>query len=70
MHESNGKLEPEPATTDGKPQDRCSVCGEAIDTTEWHPIRGRTEDGNFRIYQFCSDDCFEQWEHDESKETD
>lgn len=42
----------------------CAICGTAIDESEWYPIRGREdEDGGFRLYSFCSEDCVDSWSH-------
>lgn len=41
----------------------CTNCGDEIDSTEWHPVRAtHDEDGEFRIYAFCSEECLEEWE--------
>lgn len=39
----------------------CANCGRQIDTTEWHPLATRMDDGNFQVYAFCSDDCRAEW---------
>lgn len=40
----------------------CVTCGAVIDEYEWFPIRGREdEDGEFRLYSFCSEECVESW---------
>lgn len=39
----------------------CANCGDRIETTEWHPVETRVEDGDFRMYAFCSVDCREAW---------
>jgi hypothetical protein len=70
MYDRNDRPEPESTANDGHPNERCSVCGASIDTSEWYPIRGRTDDGNFRLYTFCSEECFETWENSESNDTD
>lgn len=41
----------------------CVTCGAVIDEKEWFPVRGREdEDGEFRIYSFCSEECVGSWE--------
>lgn len=43
----------------------CANCGDSIDEHEWFPIRGREDDdGEFRLYSFCSEECAEAWEAD------
>lgn len=43
--------------------DACANCGAEIDGSEWHPVRAtHDEDGEFRIYAFCSEECLEEWE--------
>ena len=40
----------------------CATCGDEIDGSEWHPVRAtRDENGEFRIYAFCSEECLEKW---------
>ncbi|WP_256392832.1 DUF7576 family protein [Natronoarchaeum rubrum] len=39
----------------------CANCGAPIDRNEWHPVRAKTVDDEFRIYAFCSDDCRASW---------
>lgn len=41
----------------------CATCGAVIDEYEWFPIRGHEdEDGEFRLFSFCSEECVESWE--------
>lgn len=40
----------------------CANCGDAINCSEWHPVRASNDDGEFRIYAFCSEECLEKWE--------
>lgn len=42
----------------------CAACGDAIDTSEWHPVATDTVDGEVRIYPFCDDDCRDAWNDD------
>lgn len=43
----------------------CANCGSEIDTKEWHPLVTRTDDdGNFRVYAFCDEDCRDEWTDD------
>lgn len=40
----------------------CAACGGTIVTTEWHAVRGVTDDdGDFRLYAFCDRDCRSAW---------
>lgn len=41
----------------------CANCGKQIDTMEWHPVVTRTDDddGRFRVYAFCDEDCRDKW---------
>lgn len=41
--------------------DRCSNCGDHIDTKQWHPVTSREEDGTVVVYTFCSDSCQAAW---------
>lgn len=55
------------ATDDGHQSDTgtvtCAVCETTIDEYEWHPIRGRrSEDEDFTLHSFCSDECVRVWE--------
>ena len=45
--------------------DLCAHCGESIDTSEWHPVVARTENGEFELYPFCDEDCRDDWEASE-----
>jgi len=40
----------------------CAHCGDAIDTSEWHPVVARSEPDEFRIYPFCDERCRDEWE--------
>lgn len=40
----------------------CARCGAHIDTSEWHPLMTETNnDGSFRVYAFCSEECRDEW---------
>lgn len=40
----------------------CTECGSAIETSDWYPIRtDRDDDGDLRLYPFCSEDCQTAW---------
>lgn len=39
----------------------CAACGDAIDTSEWHPVVARNEGEEFRLYPFCDDECRNEW---------
>ena len=44
---------------------RCTVCGESVQTTKWHPAATTiTADGRVEILAFCSQRCRDQWEND------
>lgn len=48
----------------------CANCGDRIDTKEWHPVVTRTdEDGTFRVYAFCDEDCRDEWKDADSNRT-
>ena len=43
----------------------CATCGDAIDTSEWHPVATVTDaDGDVRIYPFCDEACRDAWDGD------
>jgi hypothetical protein len=55
-------------TDDSERADRpksCAHCGKRIDTTEWHPVATVDDDGAFRVYAFCDEDCRDEWIDDE-----
>lgn len=40
----------------------CTECGTPIETSDWYPIRtDRDDDGDLRLYPFCSEDCQAAW---------
>jgi 5-methylcytosine-specific restriction endonuclease McrA len=40
----------------------CAVCGEPIDTQQWHIARtSETTKGQMELLVFCCEDCHEQW---------
>ena len=39
----------------------CAACGDAIDTSEWHPVVARNDGGAFRVYPFCDETCRANW---------
>lgn len=39
----------------------CEVCGNPIDTGEWHPIETEWDDGDLSIHTFCSQECHDEW---------
>ena len=41
----------------------CAVCGESVETAEWHPIDLDVDD-EVRLYAFCSQACRAAWEPD------
>lgn len=45
----------------GDDERACAHCGELIDTSEWHPVVGRNDGDEFRIYAFCDDTCRDAW---------
>lgn len=74
MHDRNDRSESSSTATDEAPPERheqCTVCETPIDTAEWFPIRGRPDDdGRFRVYTFCSEQCHETWENSRSDDAD
>ncbi|WP_123537250.1 DUF7576 family protein [Halosimplex salinum] len=70
MYDRNDTAGPESTATGGQPNEQCSVCEHAIETTEWYPIRGQVEDVNFSLYTFCSEECLETWENSESNDAE
>ena len=43
----------------------CANCEKQIDTMKWHPVVTRTDDdGRFRVYAFCDEDCRDEWSND------
>lgn len=49
--------------TSGTVGEACANCDTPVDEYEWHPIRGReADDGEFRLYSFCSEECAGAWE--------
>lgn len=43
----------------------CETCGEAVNTSEWHPIAADVgDDGEVRLFAFCSRVCQAAWERD------
>ena len=64
MHDENDAAASPPVPDECRDDARrqCTVCDTRIDTTEWYPIRGRSNpDGEFRVYAFCSDACHDTW---------
>ena len=53
------------ATDDARTGELCAYCAESIDTSEWHPVVARTENGEFELYPFCDEDCRDDWEESE-----
>lgn len=48
----------------------CANCGTQIDTKEWHPLITQTDDdGRFRVYAFCDEDCRDEWRNNDSNNT-
>lgn len=39
----------------------CANCGEPVDMENWHPVVTRRENGDFRVYAFCDEDCRDEW---------
>lgn len=40
----------------------CEYCGTSIDTSDWYPVtKERDSDGSLHIYEFCSEDCQDEW---------
>lgn len=66
MSDQEGTTDGESTRTERTPETgtkTCANCGITVNEYEWFPIRGRTdEDGDFRIYSFCSEECVESWE--------
>lgn len=44
--------------------ERCTNCGDEIDTAQWYPVVTRTVDEEVRLYSFCDDDCRNNWIQD------
>jgi len=55
---------PRPSAESESAPDLCSHCGDAIDTSEWHPVVARSEPEEFRIYPFCDEECRDAWKSD------
>lgn len=50
------------APGDGSPAGvDCAVCGDAVETDEWHPVATEADPEETRIVPFCTEDCREQW---------
>jgi len=62
----DGAAEP-PAESAGATE-RCAHCGDAIDTSEWHPVAARSESDEFRIYPFCDETCRDDWDEVDGRE--
>jgi len=58
--EADSPAEPESVTGVAE----CAVCGRRFDAATWHPVTTRTDDGEFRLYAFCSTDCRGAWRGD------
>jgi hypothetical protein len=44
---------------------RCQTCGSRINQAESHPVTTATDDdGEFHLYSFCSNDCWNEWKSD------
>lgn len=57
-----GEERDSPAESPADPETTCTECGAAIETSDWYPIRtDRDEDGDLRLYPFCSEDCQACW---------
>lgn len=40
----------------------CAVCGAPVSESEWHPVESEIdENGEVRLYLFCSADCKHEW---------
>nr|WP_192498392.1 hypothetical protein [Halorussus halophilus] len=44
--------------------DRCTNCGDEIDTSQWYPVVTRTVDSEVQLYSFCDEDCRDDWTPD------
>jgi hypothetical protein len=45
--------------------ERCTNCGDRIETSEWHPVRTvRGPDGELALVQFCTETCCDAWSRD------
>ena len=43
----------------------CAACGDPVPADEWHPVAtDRDEDGEMKIYAFCSEACRSSWQTD------
>lgn len=42
--------------------DRCTNCGDPVDTDEWHPVQSYKGADSVTVYTFCSESCAEEWE--------
>ncbi|WP_435333611.1 DUF7576 family protein [Haloarchaeobius sp. TZWWS8] len=52
-----------PTETEPVADASCEVCGDPVETTEWHPAATQTgEEGSIEILSFCSEDCRDEWE--------
>ncbi|WP_439027174.1 DUF7576 family protein [Haloarchaeobius sp. DT45] len=46
--------------------DTCEVCGDPVNTSEWHPATTETTaDGDVVIVSFCGEACREHWQLEE-----
>lgn len=52
----------EPPAESASARDLCARCGDAIDTSEWHPVLARSEPDEFRVYPFCDETCRDDWD--------
>ena len=41
--------------------DACTRCGDAIETSEWHPATAVNHGYTSEIHTFCSCDCRSHW---------
>lgn len=61
MNDETGTDVPPDSTGDGA-GDRCANCGAQLDSGDWHPTIGHTDDdGTYRIVRFCSEACRDEW---------
>lgn len=60
--EGSAGAAPSPEESTAGPETACVECGSAIETSDWYPIRtDRDEDGDLRLYPFCSEACQAAW---------
>ncbi|WP_435359353.1 DUF7576 family protein [Haloarchaeobius sp. DFWS5] len=51
-----------PADTERATDASCEVCGDSVETTEWHPAATQSDDeGNIQILTFCDEQCRDHW---------